>query len=476
MLRGDQSEYHPVAFVDDDPVKQKREIHGIPVLGPSENLPEIAEKYNADLIVIALPSASSADIRRIVSICEEAQTPFRSLPRMQDIVTGKVSIKELREVTIDDLLGREQVELDWKSIGNEINGKKVLITGGGGSIGSELCRQIVRLGPKRLIVFDQSEFNLYEIELELRKSSAAVSLTFILGDAKDEAAVNRIFDQHRPDIVFHAAAYKHVPMLENQIRTAVRNNVVGTSIVANAAKQYGSSSFILVSTDKAVNPGNIMGTTKRAAEIICSFLAEKGKTKFITVRFGNVLDSAGSVIPLFRRQIVDGGPVTVTHQEIERYFMTIPEAAQLILQASAIGNGSEIFVLDMGEPIKIAYLAEQMIKLSGKIPNEDIDIVFTGLRPGEKMFEELFHDQENMEKTRHPKIKKASNRIVDREEVVKSFSRIEAACKENDEGIILEELSNLVPERSSAAGGQGAGGEAQSNVVRATFRKHGTED
>ncbi len=446
LLRDPDRTYQPAAFVDDDAKKRNKDIHGIPVSGTVDEIPAIAAHLDVELILIALPSATSAQMRRIVGVCEFTGVHFRMLPRMQDLVTGQIGIKELREVKLDDLLGREPVSLDWQAITQGTQGKTVLVSGGGGSIGSELCRQIARLNPARLIIFEQSEFNLYAIELELRREFPALSLEISLGDVTDAVAVNRVFESHRPSVIFHAAAYKHVPMLENQVRAAVVNNVLGTRMLASLADKYGCESFVMISTDKAVNPSNIMGATKRVAEIYCQGLNARSNTRFITVRFGNVLGSAGSVIPLFQKQIAAGGPVTVTHPEITRYFMTIPEAAQLILQSSVIGQGGEIFVLDMGEPVKIAYLAEQLIILSGKKPGDDIEVVYTGLRPGEKLYEELFHEAEQLVDTGHPKIMLARSRPTDVDDVERIFAELAEACDSNAEPQLRRLLRALVPE------------------------------
>jgi FlaA1/EpsC-like NDP-sugar epimerase len=402
-----------------------------------------------DLILLALPSASSAQMQRIVEICERSGVPFRTLPRIQDLVSGQVSLKQMRGVEIEDLLGRDKVTLDWNSIQAGLTGKCVMVTGGGGSIGTELCRQIARLSPARLIVFEQSEHNLYEIDRELRNKFSDLALTAVLGDVTDTVAVNRTLGNYHPEVIFHAAAYKHVPLLEDQVRAAAINNVLGTHIIASAAVRHDCDCFVLISSDKAVNPANVMGMTKRVAEAVCQGLSEQASTRFITVRFGNVLGSAGSVIPLFQEQIAAGGPVTVTHPEITRYFMTIPEACQLILQASAIGAGGEIYVLDMGKPIKIDYLAEQLILLSGKRPGEEVEIIYTGLRPGEKLYEELFHDRERLDRTQHPKILLAHPRQLDRKDVEQALGELRVACERGDETTIRGVLWHLVPEHTA---------------------------
>lgn len=446
LLRTQAGQYKPVGFVDDNPRKRGTEIHGFRVFGDVRSIPEVVREHAIDLIVIAIPSATSKAMRKIVQACERAGVPFRTLPGTQDIASGRASVQTLREVSIDDLLGREPVSLDWRAIRAGLQGRTVMVTGGGGSIGSELCRQIARLDPAQLIIFDNSEFNLYQIDLELRNVHSELKLIACLGDVTDEVAVGQAFEQFRPDVVFHAAAYKHVPMLEGMVRSAARNNVIGTRVVADTANRFGVSTFVLISTDKAVNPTNVMGTTKRVAEIYCQNLGSRSDTKFITVRFGNVLGSAGSVVPLFRDQIARGGPVTVTHPEVTRFFMTIPEACQLIMQAGVMGRGGEIFVLDMGESIKIGYLAEQMILLAGKTLGEDIEIVYTGLRPGEKLYEELFHEQEALVGTEHEKIMLSGVRDVPWPELVKTMGSLRTGVEEGDIDLVMDALRKLVPE------------------------------
>lgn len=448
LLRDFSSPYRPVAFVDDDSIKAGKEIHGLPVVGSCSEIAEVAARFDIELILIALPSATTQQLRRIVEISEATGLTFRTLPRMQDLVSGRASVKDLRDVKIEDLLGREPVRLDWHAITQATHGKTILVTGGGGSIGAELCRQIASLNPARLIVLERSEFNLYSIDLELRQHFPNLTPVTILGDVGDAVTVEHVLRTYAPSIIFHAAAYKHVPMLEGQTRAAVANNVLGTRTLAALADKYNCESFVMISTDKAVNPANVMGASKRVAEIYCQSLNTRSKTRFITVRFGNVLGSSGSVIPLFQQQIAHGGPVTVTHPEITRYFMTIPEACQLILQASVIGQGGEIFVLDMGEPVKIAYLAEQLIRLSGKKPGEDIKIAYTGLRPGEKLYEELFHDAEKLGETSHPKILLARCRQVDQEVLEQVLGAMQAACDASDDKSLRELLTKLVPEQA----------------------------
>jgi len=439
-------EYLPVGLVDDGRKKRGLEVHGVRVLGTTPQLPELVMQCAADLIFIALPSASSADMRRIVSYCELSRAPFRTLPSLSALVSGRVEVNALRTVKIEDLLGRDQVELQWDKIESGIQNRCVLVTGAGGSIGSELCRQIAILQPEKLILLDNSEANLYHIERELLLHFPKVHYETALVSVLDGIAVNELFARVKPSLVFHAAAYKHVPLLEHQSRVAVRNNVLGTRVVAEASLAADVDKFVLISTDKAVNPTNIMGMTKRIAEIYCQNLNQRVKTKFITVRFGNVLGSVGSVVPLFQKQLEAGGPLTVTHPDIQRYFMTIPEASQLILQAMVNGEGGEIFVLDMGEPIKIKYLAEQMIRLAGKKPGEDIEIQYTGLRPGEKLFEELFHPSEELVQTEHEKLFKARFRAIDWDELTQTIRMIQNACNAHQTAELLILLKSLVPE------------------------------
>jgi FlaA1/EpsC-like NDP-sugar epimerase len=438
--------YKPVGIVDDNTSKRGLEIHGVRVLGTIEQISEIVNRHQVDLIFIAIPSANSAVMRRIVQLCEQTKVAFRTLPSILALAAGRVEVNALRPVNIEDLLGRDQVVLEWEKIADSIFGRRVLVTGGGGSIGSELCRQIIALSPKRLAIVENSEFNLYKIEQELLNQFPNTPIDLCLINVTDEVAVNDLFRRFQPELVFHAAAYKHVPMLQNQIRVAVQNNVIGTQIVARASAHFQVQKFILISTDKAVNPTNVMGATKRVAEIYCQNLNLRTETQFITVRFGNVLGSAGSVVPLFQKQLEEGGPITVTHPDMQRYFMTIPEASQLILQAMINGHGGEIFVLDMGDPVKISYLAEQMIRLAGKEPGKDIQIEYTGLRPGEKMFEELFHESEQLATTQHAKLFKARFRELDWNDLSQTMRMLNTACQEYQEDELLIILKSLVPE------------------------------
>ncbi len=443
-------EYLPVGIVDDGRKKRGLEVHGVRVLGTIPQLPELVVQSEAHLIVIAIPSAGSADMRRIVHFCEACRVPFRTLPSLEAVASGRVAVNTLQTVHIEDLLGRDQVELQWDKIESGLQHRVVLVTGAGGSIGAELCRQIAMCEPQKLILLDNSEANLYHIEHELSDKFPELYIKTALVSVVDSIAINATFQVFQPNVVFHAAAYKHVPMLEHQTRAAVRNNVIGTRVVAEASIAVEAEKFILISTDKAVNPTNVMGSSKRAAEIYCQNVNERVKTQFITVRFGNVLGSVGSVVPLFQKQLEAGGPLTVTHPDIQRYFMTIPEASQLILQAMANGVGGEIFVLDMGEPIKISYLAEQMIRLAGKEPGRDIQIQYTGLRPGEKLFEELFHPSEELVQTEHEKLFKARFRRIDWDELTQTLRMMHQACNAHETNELLILLKSLVPEFNNA--------------------------
>ncbi len=456
--------YDPIAFVDDAPSKLGKDIQGIRVAGTCEDIVDLCERWSVDLILIAVPSASDKEMQRIVEYCEKARVEFRTLPTVHDVVAGKVGMRDLRDVRIDDLLGRDPVTLDWNLIRSNIRDKVVLISGAGGSIGSELCRQVAGVDPKFLVLFEQSEYNLYAMEQELRRRFPALDLGIMLGDICDEAAVNMAFERYRPNIVFHAAAYKHVPILESQTREAVKNNIIGSSIFAEQSDRYGCDNFILISTDKAVNPTSLMGACKRVGEIFCQALNAQSKTRFVTVRFGNVLGSAGSVVPLFNEQIKQGGPVTVTHPDIMRYFMTVTEATQLILQASSVGRGGEIYVLDMGEPIKIDYLAEQMVRLSGRVPGEEIKIIYTGLRPGEKLNEELFHRDERLSVTAHDKLLLAHSREVEWKVVSPIIERIKEAVELYNETDLRSMVVHLVPEYTGELKQTGTSSEFSSDL------------
>jgi len=435
-----------VGFLDDDERLDGARVHGLPVLGAIDQLPRISREIDADLAIIAMPSATNQQMQRVVEICEKSAIEFRTLPTLNDLGNKATRIDDLKRVAIDDLLGREPVSLVWDSIREGLAGKRVMITGGGGSIGSELCRQIARLNPVELIVIDNSEYALYRIDHELQSEFQDLIFYSVLGDICDPATVEKVVGEYRPDMIFHAAAYKHLPILQTQIREAFRNNVLGTMRLAEAAERHRVGTFVLISTDKAVNPANIMGATKRVAEMYCQNMNARAHTRYITVRFGNVLNSNGSVVPLFKEQIAKGGPVTVTHPEISRYFMTISEASQLIMQAAVLGSGGEIYVLDMGEPVKITYLAEQLIRLSGKEPGKDIQIVYTGLRPGEKLYEELFHELEPYEQTQHEKIFLAHPRQADWGDLSADLRAAQIAVRRYDTKKLKQILLHLVPE------------------------------
>jgi len=440
-----------VGFLDDDKRLRGSQVHGIPVLATIDQLPRVGPDYKANLAIIAMPSANNQQMQHIVEICELSEIEFRTLPTLQDLGSQATKIGDLKRVAIDDLLGRDPVFLEWESIREGLVGKRVMITGGGGSIGSELCRQIARLNPVELVIIDHSEYSLYRIDLELRSDFHDLVFYSVLGDICDPATVEKVVGEYKPDVIFHAAAYKHLPILQTQIREAFRNNVLGTMRLAEAADRHAVGTFVLISTDKAVNPANIMGATKRVAEMYCQNMNARAQTRFITVRFGNVLNSNGSVVPLFQEQIAKGGPVTVTHPEISRYFMTISEASQLIMQAAVLGSGGEIFVLDMGEPVNITYLAEHLIRLAGKEPGRDIEIIYTGLRPGEKLFEELFHELEPYEQTAHEKIFLAHPREADWDELRSELASSERAVRRYDTKNLQRALLRLVPELAKSS-------------------------
>lgn len=396
--------YNIIGLIDDDPKKMGKRINGIKVIGGRSEIKKICSKNNVSEIILAIPSADSIIKREIISTCKDTKCKLKTLPGIYEIIDGKVNISKLRDVSIEDLLGREQVKLNNDNINKYINGKVIMVTGGGGSIGSELCRQIAKFSPKELIILDIYENNAYDLQMELNYNYPNLNKEVIIASIRDEVRIREIFNKYRPEVVFHAAAHKHVPLMEDNPREAIKNNVIGTYNVIKACNEFGTKKFVQISTDKAVNPTSIMGATKRFCEIMTQAFDKISSTEYVAVRFGNVLGSNGSVIPLFKKQIAHGGPVTVTDPEINRFFMTIPEAAQLVIQAGAIAKGGEIFVLDMGEPVKIADLARDLIKLSGYKPDEEIKIEFTGLRPGEKLYEELLMDEIALTSTEHKKI------------------------------------------------------------------------
>ncbi len=439
-------DYDVVGFIDDEPLKQGINIHGIPVLGAVDELPTICKERNIEEIAIAMPSASRQQLRHVIQVCEGTKIRFRTVPSITDIASGKLRVSQIRDVDINDLLGREVVQLDLDLIETFARGKTILVTGAGGSIGSEMCRQICQFGPQSLLLVEQAENPLFYIERELRRQFPDIPLRPIICDITDRSRVEDIFHRHHPQIVIHAAAHKHVPLMELNPGEAIKNNVLGTQVVADAADSSGATHFVMISTDKAVNPTSIMGSSKRVAEMYIQDLSRTSKTQFITVRFGNVLASEGSVVPIFKKQIAEGGPVTVTHPEMKRYFMTIPEASQLVLQAATMGQGGEIFVLDMGDPVKIVDLAKELITLSGFRPGEDIEIVFTGPRPGEKLFEELRIEGEGMQRTRHPKIGIWKNIPMDRDKLRAGIVELLTMASQGNAEALATKIKGLVPE------------------------------
>ena len=442
-------DWRVVGLLDDGARKQGRQIHGVQVRGRLEDVQRVAQDLDVSHAIIAMPSVSHTVRRHAVHLASQAGLKVMTVPSFDDMMSGKVTVSQLRQVELDDLLGRDPVVLDSAVLSRFLSGKTVMVTGAGGSIGSELCRQIARFGPLRLILFELSEFALYQIEQEFRKAHADLPIVCAMGDTRNRARVEQILHQYHPKVLFHAAAYKHVPLME-EVNTweALQNNVIGTYLLASSAARCGVEEFVLISTDKAVNPVNVMGASKRLAELVCQGLQKSDGTRFVMVRFGNVLGSAGSVIPKFRQQIAEGGPVTVTHPEITRYFMSIPEATQLVLQAGAMGRGGEIFVLDMGEPVRIVDLAREMIRLSG-LSEADIKIAFTGLRPGEKLYEEVLALDEETLVTPHPKLRIARARPVDQDLLPKLLEWLGRQDLPQDDEVRAE-LARLIPEYSSS--------------------------
>jgi FlaA1/EpsC-like NDP-sugar epimerase len=440
-----------VGFVDDDPQKRGDRFQGVPVLGRQEEIEGICQRYQIDEVIIAIPSATGKEIRQIVEHCLTAKIKFKTLPGVGDLIDGSVTIQSIRDVSFEDLLGREPARLDIEQIQAYLEDKRVMVTGAGGSIGSEICRQVARFRPSKIILFENGETALFTIEQELIEKFPHIPVIPIVGDIRFKARVDAIFDEFMPEVVFHAAAYKHVPMMEHNPAEAANNNVRGTKILVDAAHAFGVKNFVMISTDKAVNPTNVMGATKRAAELYVQAFSRRSRTHFVTVRFGNVLGSNGSVIPIFKEQIAKGGPVKVTHPEVTRFFMTIPEASQLVLQAGSMGKGGDIFLLDMGESVKILHLAEELIRLSGYVPYEDIDIVFTGLRPGEKLFEELLLKGEGVVPTGHEKIKVAKAAVCDEAWLSSQIEALYQLARAMDIPGVVAKLQEIVPEYQPAA-------------------------
>ena len=432
-------------IIDDDPNKIGTYLQGIPIVGRKEDIPAMAKKYNIEEIIIAIPTLKDESRRELLEICQETACKIKMLPGIYQMVNQEIDVSMLRDVSIEDLLGREPVDLHMDTIGSYITGKVIIVTGGGGSIGSEICRQVALHDPKQLIIVDIYENNAYNIQLELKKNYPNLNLETLIASVRDKKRIEDIFETYRPDIVYHAAAHKHVPLMEDSPDEAVKNNVLGTYNVASAANKYHVKKMVLISTDKAVRPTNVMGASKRICEMIIQMFAQISPTEYAAVRFGNVLGSNGSVIPIFRQQIKNGGPVTVTHPDIIRYFMTIPEAVNLVLQCGAYAKGGEIFILDMGEPVKILDLAKKMIRLSGHVPGEDIKIEFTGLRPGEKLYEELLIDEDNLVETENDRIFVAQMGEIDVDVVGRKINGLIEKAYEEDKDI-REEIKEIVPE------------------------------
>jgi FlaA1/EpsC-like NDP-sugar epimerase len=437
-------------FIDEDPNKQGAVIYGVRVLGTTADLGELVEKLKIDHLVITLASASGQEIRRIVELCERIPVRVRIIPALYEILQGRVEVSRIRDVQIEDLLGRDPVRLDKDEMRQFLAGKTVMVSGAGGSIGAELARQSAAFAPATLVLVERAEFALFNIDRELRESWPGLRIVALVADVGDAVRMRAIFQTYRPQVVLHAAAHKHVPMMEGNVTEAVKNNVLATRMVATLAGELQAEAFVLISTDKAVRPTSIMGATKRVAELVVQDLNQRYRTRFVAVRFGNVIGSAGSVIPIFRQQIRKGGPVTVTHPQMVRYFMTIPEASQLVLQAGAMGSGGEIFVLDMGQPVRILDLAKDLIALSGLRPGEDIEIIFSGIRPGEKLFEELEIDEECLAKTRHPKIFVGQLAVHPPERVGALLARLVALSETGHDAELRRALSDFLPEAQLA--------------------------
>ena len=435
----------PIGVIDDDESKKGSVINGVKVVGGRRDIISVSKEYRIDEIIIAMPSASKSEIKEILEICKETRCKLKMLPGIYELIDEKVSIKEIRDVEISDVLGREEVKVDLDKICSYITEKTVLVTGAGGSIGSELSRQIVRFNPKTLLLLDIYENSVYDLQMELKRSFPDLDLKVYIGSIRDKARLEEIFVTDKPQVIFHAAAHKHVPLMEASPKEAIKNNVFGTLNLAQLSNQYGLERFVMISTDKAVNPTNIMGASKRLCEMIIQSINVHSKTEFVAVRFGNVLGSNGSVIPLFKRQIEEGGPVTVTHPDIIRYFMTIPEAVQLVIQAGSMAKGGEIFILDMGEPVKIIDLARDVIRLSGFEPDVDMDIKITGLRPGEKLLEELLLEEEGLTNTSHDKIFVGKPTFTDYRLLLKSLDELQALIKQGDMDKFLSQVRAIVP-------------------------------
>jgi FlaA1/EpsC-like NDP-sugar epimerase len=445
MLKTRLISYQPVGFVDDDPRKKNLQIHGVRVVGTTRHLPQLVEEHAAEEVIIAIPSVHGSVVQDIVAMCKKANVSVKTLPGVYELIKGSVTIEQLREVQVEDILGRGEISVDLADVADLIKSRTVMVTGAGGSIGSEMCRQIAAMNPRRLLLVDHAEDNLFTIHHELETERHLKVAVPLVADVKNVDKMRLVFEQHRPHVVFHAAAYKHVPMMEANPREAFENNALATLGLAQLALEYDVERFVFISTDKAVDPGTVMGTSKALGERVVETLAQQQRTtKLMSVRFGNVLGSSGSVVPIFKRQIAAGGPVTITDERMTRYFMTIPEAVRLVLQAAALGNGGEIFVLDMGEPVKIVDLAREMIRLSGLEPDRDIAIEFTGVRPGEKLHERLFNTGEEVGTTAHPKISTATRTPIPSDILVRDLERIRDALDANDLEAALQAAQLIV--------------------------------
>lgn len=445
MMARRELKYNPIVLIDDDKNKLGKRISGVKIEGNRYDIPYIAGEQEIDLILIAIPSLDAKNKAELIDICKETNCKLQIVPGMYEIISGKATVSKIKDVDLEDLLGRDPIVLDNKGIEDYIKDRTILVTGAGGSIGSELCRQIAMYQPKRLVLFDIYENNVYDIQNELKEDFPDMDMSVLIGSIRDRERLHEVFSKYKINVVFHAAAHKHVPLMEDSPKEAVKNNVFGTLNLALEASDAGVSRFVMISTDKAVNPTNIMGATKRLCEMIVQAMDKQSKTEFVAVRFGNVLGSNGSVIPLFKKQIAHGGPVTVTHKKIIRYFMLIPEAAQLVLQAGAFAKGGEIFVLDMGKPVKIYDLACDLIKLSGLEPNKDIKIVFTGLRPGEKLYEELLMSEEGLEDTVHKKIYVGKPTFEDMDKLTVKLEQLRKLLELNDIDDIKHQMQTIVP-------------------------------
>lgn len=440
----------PIAFIDDDPYKQKLQVYSLPVLGGRHDIPRVVEEHQIDEIIIAMPSVSKSQVSEIINISKTTRARLKLIPQLQDLLQGKTALSHIRDVQVEDLLGRDPIKTDLDHIANYVEDKVVLVTGAGGSIGSELCRQIAPFGPRRLLLLGHGENSIYSIEMEMRRLHPNLELETVIADVQDRIRLEEVFRKFHPEVVFHAAAHKHVPLMERNPSEAIKNNVFGTKNVAECANMFGAERFVLISTDKAVNPTSIMGTTKRIAEMFIQSLDKHSGTKFVAVRFGNVLGSRGSVVPRFKEQIARGGPVTVTHPEMVRYFMTIPEAVQLVIQAGAFAKGGEIFILDMGKPVRIQDLARDLIRLSGYEPNVDIDIEFSGMREGEKLYEELLMSEEGMTSTNHNRIFIGKPLNINQSELEFEMRKLERVLGQDPEEI-RSVLKHLVPTYSNVS-------------------------